>query len=125
MTSLTDKQRGQVPALVYDGHIITESAIVARFLADAHPSHLLPPSSGTENALYRARLDWFVDAFINKVNPHIFGGARAATEEDRDKSAEELVAAVAKDLEPRLVEGKGPYYGGSETLTLAEVSVIG
>ena len=72
--------------------------------------------------MYRARLDWFVDAFINKVNPHIFGGARAATEEERDKSAEELVAAVAKDIEPRLVEGKGPYYGGSETLTLAEVS---
>lgn len=94
---------------------------MARFLADAHPSHLLPPSTGVENALYRARLDWFVDAFINKVNPHIFCGARAATEEERDKSAEELVAAVAKEIEPHLVEGKGPYFGGSETLTLAEV----
>lgn len=113
--------RGQVPALNYDGNIITESAIVARFLADAHPPSLLPPSTGTENALYRARLDWFVDAFISKVVPHIFGGARAETEEARDKAAEDLVAAVAKDIEPRLVEGKGPFYGGSEKLTLAEV----
>lgn len=118
---LTIEKRGLVPALNYDGNIITESAIVARFLADAHPSHLLPPSTGVENALYRARLDWFVDAFISKVNPHIFGGARATSEEDRDKSAEELVAAVAKDIEPHLVDGKGPFYGGSETLTLAEV----
>ncbi|EED14807.1 glutathione S-transferase, putative [Talaromyces stipitatus ATCC 10500] len=112
--------RGQVPALSYEGNIITESAIVARFLADAHPSHLLPPSTGVENALYRARLDWFVDAFITKVNPQIFASAGAATEEDRDKAAEALVAAVAKDIEPRLVEGKGPFYGGSEKLTLAE-----
>lgn len=71
--------------------------------------------------MYRANLDWFVDAFFSKVMPHLFGGIRAATEEDRDKSAEELVAAVAKDIEPRLVAGKGPYYGGSEKLTLAEV----
>ena len=63
-----------------------------------------------------------MDAFVSKVNPHINSAVRAATEEDRDKSAEELVAAVTKDIEPNLVEGKGPYYGGSETLTLAEVS---
>lgn len=32
-----------------------------------------------------------------------------------------MVGAVAKELEPLLVGGKGPFYGGSENLTLAEV----
>jgi glutathione S-transferase len=38
---------------------------VARFLADAHPSHLFPPSGPVDNALYRARVDFFVDEFFS------------------------------------------------------------
>lgn len=113
--------RGLVPALSYNGNIITESAIVAQFLADAHPSHLLPQSTPVENALYRARVAFFVDAFISKVVPHFFAGVRAATEEERDAAAEELVKAVVKEIEPLLVDGKGPFFGGSDRLTLAEV----
>lgn len=33
--------RGLVPTIDYNGEIIPESAIVAQFLADAHPSHLV------------------------------------------------------------------------------------
>ncbi|KAL1970411.1 hypothetical protein VTN77DRAFT_5572 [Rasamsonia byssochlamydoides] len=113
--------RGLVPALSYDGNIITESGIVAQFLADAHPSHLLPPSTSTENALYRARVAFFVDAFFSKVLPHFWTGVRAATDEERDEAAQALVAAVAKEIEPLLEEGKGPFFGGSDRLTLVEV----
>jgi glutathione S-transferase len=112
-----------VPSLSYDGQIITESAVVARFLADAYPSHLLPTSTPTENALYRARLDFFVDSFFSKVIPHFWTGVRADSEEERDQAAQTLVDAVAKEIEPLLVSGKGPYYGGSEKLTLAEVGL--
>lgn len=116
-------QRGLVPSLSYNGNIITESGIVAQFIADAHPSHLLPPSGPAENALYRARLSFFVDAFFSKVVPNLFASLRSASEDERDAVAEQLAAAVVKEIEPLLAEteGKGPFFGGSDKLTLAEV----
>ncbi|KAJ5199699.1 hypothetical protein N7472_004903 [Penicillium cf. griseofulvum] len=115
--------RGLVPTISYNGTIITESGIVAQFLADAHQSHLLPPSTPVSNALYRARLSFFVDAFFSKVVPHLFASVRAADEAERDAVAEQLVAAIVKEVEPLLAdtEGQGPFFGGSEKLTLAEV----
>ncbi|KAJ5355892.1 hypothetical protein N7517_010501 [Penicillium concentricum] len=115
--------RGLVPTISYDGAIISESGIVAQFLADAHQSHLLPPSTSTANALYRARLSFFVDAFFTKVIPHLFASIRAADETERDVAAEQLVAGIVKELEPLLedTDGKGPFFGGSDRLTLAEV----
>lgn len=116
-------QRGLVPALSYNGEIIIESGIVARFLADAHPSHLLPPSGPVDNALYRARVDFFVDTFFSKVFSHVFAGVRAATAEERDQAGVALFDSLAKEIEPLLVDGKGPFFGGSEKLTLVEVRV--
>ncbi|KAJ5587566.1 uncharacterized protein N7459_003331 [Penicillium hispanicum] len=115
--------RGLVPSLSYNGNILTESAIVAQFIADAHPSHLLPPSGPAENALYRARVAFFVDAFFSKVVPHFFASLRSSSETERDAAAEQLVAAVVKEIEPLLAstDGKGPFFGGSDKLTLAEV----
>ncbi|KAJ6019639.1 hypothetical protein N7522_001706 [Penicillium canescens] len=113
--------RGLVPSISYNGNIITESGIVAQFIADAHPSHLLPPSGPAENALYRARVAFFVDAFFSKVVPHLFASLRAASDAERDDAAGLLVDAVVKEAEPLLEDGKGPFFGGSERLTLAEV----
>ncbi|KAJ5432856.1 uncharacterized protein N7458_012012 [Penicillium daleae] len=115
--------RGLVPSLSYNGKIITESGIVAQFLADAHPSQLLPASGPADNALYRARLAFFVDAFFSKVVPHLTANIRSASEADRDAATEQLVAGVVKEIEPLLAdtEGKGPFFGGSDKLTLAEV----
>lgn len=52
-------------------------------------------------------------------------GVRAASDDQRDVAAEGLVNAV-KEVEPLLAstEGKGPFFGGSEKLTFAEVSVL-
>ncbi|KAJ5107303.1 hypothetical protein N7456_003978 [Penicillium angulare] len=115
--------RGLVPSLKYNDNIILESGIVAQFLADAHPSHLLPPSGPAENALFRARVAFFVDAFISKVVTHFNAGLRSASEEERDAHGEALVAAVVKEIEPLLAEtdSKGPFFGGNEKITLAEV----
>ncbi|KAJ5370579.1 uncharacterized protein N7496_006671 [Penicillium cataractarum] len=115
--------RGLVPSLSYNGNVITESGIVAQFLADAHPSHLLPASGPAENALYRARLSFFVDAFFSKVIPHFFASLRSTSDAERDAAVELLVAGIVKEVEPLLAdtEGKGPFFGGSDKLTLAEV----
>ncbi|EXJ53925.1 glutathione S-transferase [Cladophialophora yegresii CBS 114405] len=115
--------RGLVPSISYNGEIIIESAVVAQFLADAHPSSLLPPSTGASNALYRARVNFFADTFITKALPHIFAGQRGQSEAEKDEAAESLVAAVVKELEPLFTwdpASKGPFFGGSERVTLAE-----
>jgi glutathione S-transferase len=111
--------RGQVPALVYDGEIITESAIVAQFLADSYPDRLEKTSVEPGGALLRARVNFFVDAFISKVVPHTYGGYRAVGE-DKDEFGAKLVDAVVKDVEP-LLQDAAPFFGGSSTVGLAEV----
>ena len=117
-------QRGLVPSINYNGEIITESLVVSQFLADAHPSHLIPPSNGADNALFRARVNFFADTFITKALPHIFNGWKAQTDSEKDEAAEGFVAAVVKELEPLFDwdETKGTFFRGSQKVTLAEVS---
>ncbi|KAE8154876.1 thioredoxin-like protein [Aspergillus avenaceus] len=114
--------RGLVPSLRYGEDIITESAIVAQFLADAHPSHLLPASNSKDGALQRARIAFFVDTFFSKVQPHSMASQRASTDAERKAASEALVQAIQDDLETLLPdELQGPFFGGSDRLTLAEV----
>ncbi|ROT38195.1 thioredoxin-like protein [Sodiomyces alkalinus F11] len=113
--------RGLVPSLSYDGEIIAESAIVAQFLADAHPSsHLLPPSNTAEGAVRRARVNFFTDAFFSKVHPAYFKSVTAKTDEEVEEAGRATVDAVVKEIEPLLADA-APYFGGSEKPTLAEV----
>ncbi|KAL2015542.1 hypothetical protein VTK56DRAFT_5253 [Thermocarpiscus australiensis] len=112
--------RGLVPTLSYNGEIIVESAIVAQFLADAYPSHLVPPSDAPGGALRRARIALFVDAFTSKFNSPLVGLYTAKTDEERETVVEKAVAGLVKEVEPRLADAN-PFFGGSDKLTLAEV----
>ncbi|KAK4040362.1 thioredoxin-like protein [Parachaetomium inaequale] len=112
--------RGLVPALSYNGEIIIESGIVAQFLADAYPSHLVPASDAPGGALRRARIALFVDAFISKLNGALFGFFTAKTEEEKQALVDKAVAALLSEVEPLLADAS-PFFGGSETITLAEV----
>jgi len=111
--------RGLVPALEYNGEIITESAVVTQFLADAHPSSLVPTSTDPKGPLSRARIAFFVDAWFSKVNSLFFKTQLAKTEAEAEGFAKEAVAAIIKEIEP-LLGNAGPFFGGSEKLTLAE-----
>lgn len=113
--------RGLVPSLSYNGEILTESAVVAQFLADTYPSHLLPASTDPNGALIRARIAFFVDAWFTKVNSFWFKALFAKTAEDANESAEELVKGIVKEIEP-LLKDAGPFFGGSNKLTFAEAS---
>ncbi|AEO61124.1 hypothetical protein MYCTH_2310989 [Thermothelomyces thermophilus ATCC 42464] len=112
--------RGLVPALSYNGEIITESAIVAQFLADRYPSHLVPPSDAPGGALRRARIAFFVDAYFSKVFNVLLGLNSAKTEEAQKAVAEKVVEGLLKEVEPLLADAN-PFFGGSDKLTLAEV----
>jgi glutathione S-transferase len=113
--------RGLVPALDYNGTILTESAIVSQFLVDTHPSHLEKTSSEAGGALQRAKINFFVDTYFTKVNSLFFGVLRA-TGEEKEKAAGDFVDAIVKEIEPLLLDAK-PFFGGSSRLTLAEVGL--
>ena len=117
--------RGLVPTIkitTADGklkdEIITESAIVATFLADLFPHPNFWPRS-EEDPLKRARINFFVDAWFSKVNSFMYPMLKAEGEE-KEKIVSDLVAAIKKEIEP-LLENTAPFFGGSESLTLAEV----
>lgn len=112
--------RGLVPSIDYNGAIITESGIVAQFLADAHPSHLEKTSSEEGGALQRAKINFFVDAYFSKVNSGFYTVIKAEGEE-KEKEAGIFVDNIVKEIEPLLKDAK-PFFGGSSRLTLAEVS---
>jgi glutathione S-transferase len=108
------------PTLKYNDEIIPESAIVSQFLADQHPSHLVKTSSEPGGALQRARINFFVDAFISKVQPNFYPQILAKTEEEKNEKMNAFINAVAKEVEP-ILKDAAPFFGGSSRLTLAEV----
>ncbi|PYH44066.1 glutathione S-transferase family protein [Aspergillus saccharolyticus JOP 1030-1] len=115
--------RGLVPALSYDGTIILESAIIAQFLVDAYPSHLLPPSHTPEGALQRARSTFFVDTWASKISS-LYNATLRSTDAERRASSDAFVAAVKKEIEPLIYPDpsrRGPFFEGSEKLTFVEV----
>ncbi|KAI5464913.1 thioredoxin-like protein [Mariannaea sp. PMI_226] len=112
--------RGQVPTLIYNGENIRESAIVAQFFADAYPSHLVPSTSDPEGPIVRARIAFFVDAWFSKVQSHFWKIILGKTEQDTEEAATEFVDALVKEIEP-LLANAGPFFGGKEKITLAEV----
>ncbi|KAK4691046.1 glutathione S-transferase, partial [Lecanoromycetidae sp. Uapishka_2] len=117
--------RGLVPSIkisngLLKDEIITESAIVSTFLADNFPNPKFYPASreSPTSALTRARIGFFVDTWFTKVNPHMYPVLMAEGEE-KEKLSATLVAAIKKEIEP-LLDGAGPFFGGSESMTLAE-----
>jgi len=112
--------RGLVPSLSYNGEIVTESAIVATFLADAYPSNLLPASTDPKGPLTRARINFFVDTYFSKVVGLYHKAQIASSDADRESLANDFVAAIVKEIDPLLTDA-APFFGGSSELTLAEV----
>lgn len=121
--------RGLVPTIAYsvpglfDDEIITESAIVAQFLADAFPGPFLPASKESPtSALERARINFFVDAWSTKVGSHLYPLFLASDAAAKDEIVTKIVAAVEKEIEP-LLKNAAPFFNGSQELTLAEALV--
>ncbi|KAK7942644.1 glutathione S-transferase domain-containing protein [Apiospora aurea] len=97
--------RGLVPSLEFDGHVLTESAVVAAFLADAYPQAGLVPASTDEGAVGHAQ---------KAVSAYAEGPAA------QEPALADFVGAVVKEIEPLLADA-APFFGGSSKLTLAEV----
>jgi len=79
-------------------------------------------SSAEGGALERAKINFFVDAFMSKVNGQILPLLRAE-ESEKEALVEKILQAVEKEVEP-LLKDAGPFFGGSSKVTLAEVSIL-
>lgn len=111
--------RGLVPALVYDSHVLTESSLIAQFLVDLYPGHLLKSSSERDGAVQRFRISFFVDTYFSKAH-HFFDAAIQSSGEAENIAAHRYMHTITTDIEP-LLEDAAPFFGGSSRLTLAEV----
>jgi glutathione S-transferase len=113
--------RGLVPALAYDGHVLTESGLISQFLVDSHPSHLLKSSSEPGGAEQRFSIGFFVETYFSNVHP-FFDAAVYSSGDEKITEANKYVNAVVKHIEP-LLDDAAPFFGGSRRLTLAEVYI--
>lgn len=113
--------RALVPVLVFNDEIVIESAVVCQFLCDIYPSHLLPPPTTAEGALRRAKVSYFTDAYWSKFHTVLFRLFEAESKADTEAIVEDAVDGIVKEVEPLLADAS-PFFGGSDKLTLAEVS---
>jgi len=122
--------RGLVPALQITSpqlaggskQTLIESGVIVHFIADLFRSHLLPPSDSPDHALFRSRINFFIDTWNTKVGSFMFSLFRTQSEEERERTSKEWVAAVRKEIEPLLADAS-PFFGGKDKLTLAEVTI--
>lgn len=85
------------------------------------PNRVTIPERFYSCTLQRARINFFVDTYFTKVNGLSTKVAFAKTDAEAEEAAAEVVNQLAKEVEPLLADA-APYFGGSKTLTLAEVS---
>ena len=92
-------------------------------MADAYPSHVLPAAGSPDAALTRARINFFVDTWFSKAGSYFYKILMAGSEDEKAKLSQEFVDVVGKEIEPLLKDAK-PFFGGSQKVTLAEVSTL-
>jgi glutathione S-transferase len=118
---LSINPNGMVPALAYNDLVLTESGLICQFLADTYPSHLVTASSAPEGALQRFKIGYFVDTYSSKAHKFFDSVVFSHSAEVKAEMARKYVDAVVGFVEP-LLAGSGPFFGGSDRLTLIEVS---
>ena len=71
--------------------------------------------------MQRARVAFFVDTFMGKVNSLSMGILKAGKGEEQERLGREFVGVVEREVEG-LLGGEGPFFGGGRELGFAEVS---
>jgi hypothetical protein len=110
--------------MIYNGHVIIESAIIAQLLADSVSStHLIPRTGEVQGALVRAKIAFFVETYFSGANIYYYRAIEAKTDEEAEDLGKRYSDAVVTDVEPLLRDAK-PFFNGSSKLTMAEVSTL-
>lgn len=108
---------------------IIESALVVHYLIDAFPqlsSHVLPAARDPKSAYDRYTINLLTDTWANKVGPTALKAQLMCGTEDEPAAADAVYEAIKTHIEPQLasalIPDKGPFVGGSQRMTLFEVS---
>ena len=100
---------GLVPALVYDGHVLTESGLITQFLVDSHPSHLLQSSTDSGGALQRFNIGFFVETYFTKAQ-HFSDIAVLSSGDEETSSMKQCLDGIINHVEPLLADA-APSFG--------------
>ena len=68
----------------------------------------------------RERMAFFVETYFSKANIYYYRAIESKTDEVADELGKAYVHAVMNEVEPHL-DDVGPFFGGSDKLTMAEV----
>lgn len=112
---------GMVPALAYEGNVLTESGLISQFLVDYYPSHLLKPSTDPAGASQRFQIGFFVETYFGKAHKFFDSTVFGSGTDAKMVTANRYVDAIVSHVEPLLADA-APFFGGSDRPTLAEVS---
>lgn len=131
-------ERGLVPTLQHHHPAfqsdkpatIIESALVVQYLLDAFPDrsgHVIPAGKDPKSAYDRYVINLLIDTWFNKVNSVAFKAWLMTGTDEASEKADAIFEVIKTEFEPKLsaalVEGKGPFVGGSDRLTLFEILV--
>ena len=88
---------------------------------------MLPAAKDAKSAYARYTINLLIDTWFNKVNSLWFKAMLMSGTEEAAAKADELFDAINTHIEPMLKtaldqSGNGPFVGGSERMTLFEVS---
>ncbi|MCJ1359337.1 MAG: hypothetical protein MMC33_009338 [Icmadophila ericetorum] len=121
--------RGQIPTLKISREgitnqtkkdiILTESAVICQFLADAFPQPTFyPASSSPSGPLIRAQTACLLEVMNTRIQPPLTAAFKAPPEE-KEAATKHFIAVLKAEIEP-LLEDCNPFFAGSKTVTLAE-----
>lgn len=131
---------GLVPVLIHNNRVIVESDVICQFLVDTYPgNHLCPTSNALFGASLRAHMSTFVNMYMS-FQGILWNLFTAPTKADERAVMVAAMMCLVRHVEPLLprvpgpsVDGpalpvdngtpyrEGPFVGGAEDLTLAEV----
>jgi len=111
---------GMVPALAYGGTVLTESGLIAQFLVDSYPSHLLKASNDLDGAMQRFKIRLFVETYFDKAHKFFDSTVFSTSDDVKNATANKFIDAIGRHVEPLLADA-APFFGGSDRPTLAEV----
>ncbi|MFT6367645.1 MAG: glutathione S-transferase [Bacteroidia bacterium] len=112
---------GKIPSLLFDGHVLPESAVIAEFLEDRYPEPSLRPADNWQ----RAQMNLIIriaDTYVMDAMLPIFANLDPSTRDESVVTATLLAVDTGLDRLNTMLE-PSPLAAGAE-ITLADLALV-